>query len=130
MTDPIEIPAEVLAVFRQIKAVADASVEFLESLQAPPTVVWISATDGGTLTESVSVTAHPETIHATANISLPAITASFSGEVSLPPLPPVPEVKMARVWLDAIKPAIQAAVAIGALESLLQFAERLLDIHP
>ncbi|WP_433224657.1 hypothetical protein [Microtetraspora malaysiensis] len=129
MSDPIEIPAEVLAVFRKIKAVADASVEFLEALQPPPAVLHLNLTDSATATESLSVIVRPEPVRATLNITLPAINGALSGEVSLPPLPTVPEVNMARVWLDALRPAAKTAIAIGALESLLQFAERLLGLH-
>jgi hypothetical protein len=46
-----------------------------------------------------------------------------------PPMPTVPEVNMARAWVEAAKPALTAANLLVALEGLLQFADRLLDLH-
>ncbi|MGW5259662.1 hypothetical protein ACWEQG_01725 [Microbispora sp. NPDC004025] len=125
MSERIEIPAEVLAVFRKIRAVADTAVDFLEELQSQPSIRPVSGTAflGITGTATVQVI-RPTGIPSEEHVAGPVVTAA------MPPMPTVPEVKMARVWLDAWKPAVAAASAVGVLESLLQFAERLLGIHP
>lgn len=130
MTERIEIPAEVLDVFRKIKAAADASVEFLEAIQPPPvaagTTHHVSVSDSATFGERAtkSVTIYPEPIRTAIRIPTPTV------EVFNPPaLPTVPEVKMARAWVEGSKTALRAAELLIMAEGLLQLADRLLGIH-
>ncbi|GLW26504.1 hypothetical protein Mame01_65460 [Microbispora amethystogenes] len=124
MSDPIEVPAEVLAVFRKIQAVADATVNLLEELQAQPGTLQLSATGSGTTTGSLSVqTIYPIGIASEEDFALPIVA------LKKPPMPTVPEVKMAHAWVEGSKTALRAAELLIMAEGLLQLADRLLGIH-
>lgn len=136
MADEISVPPEVLETFLKIKRLVDATVDQLQGLQ-------LSASGAGTLSgsASISVVARPETVEAKAHIptpvvatfsaTLPALTASLTGHVSEagpPVIPTVPEVNMAGAWVAAAKAAGAPIAVIMALETLLQFAARMLDL--
>lgn len=117
MSDSVQIPPEVLDVFRKIRAVVNAAVDYLETLQ--PSAAQLSADGTITVTGSLSAT-------------LPALTGHVEGRVSdaapaLPPIPTVEEMKMARAWLAALGAIGGTTAFIANLETLLQFAERILE---
>ncbi|MEU6745681.1 hypothetical protein ABZ914_05625 [Spirillospora sp. NPDC046719] len=106
MDEPPLPPAEVLAVFLEIKRYVDSTVSALQAAAAPTVN-----------TASISAT-------------LPALQANFTVATSEPAPLAVSrdEVRMARAWIEGAKAAGAAAVAVSTFEGLLQFVERLLDL--
>lgn len=125
MSDSVQIPPEVLDVFRKIRAVVNASVDYLEALQ--PSAVQLSADGTATVAGSLSATLSPLTVRATAHIPTPTVTVTNDATSTVPPVPTVEEVKMARAWLAAGATGLLAVRFISDLEGLLQFAERILE---
>lgn len=118
--DKIVVPPEVLAVFKAIQRVVDATVDMLEA--PTDSVIYVQADDEMTLSDQhVSVDVHQEF-----GISMVVDAVVIPKFVDMPT---VPEVRMARAWYEANKTIIRVGLAVGGLESLLQFAERILNIR-
>ena len=116
LPESIEVPPEVYKVILQIKQVVDAAVAQLQPLQ-------LSA--AGTMT-----VARPETVTAKVHIPLPAVKAEFNGR-ALPPVPTVPEVRMARAWVEAAKKGgLPAVMTLSVIADLLDLGERLIGLAP